>query len=418
MLSDERTTNSTELPVPSEVDGLLVAPGRPGMRALLELFRAQGVRMRTATDSEAAFEEALLHPPDVAVIDDRVPPAGGIDLCRRLKSNARTHFVPVVVCTIDDSRQDRVRAFDAGADAVFAPGTADDERLARLAALLRTRALQRRSERRLRTQNTKIAEHRQWLSMFLHDLKGQVAALSANVDYLAKFGPARTDARRRDFDDSVDDARDVFDQLGAAVRTVIDYDRYETGQLVPKQDKFSLSDVAAQVIEGLRRHAELVEKKLVLRRAEAEHALHADRALIESAMLNLSMGAVRRTPAGGSVTIETIATDTGMRFRASAPGTHLTTNERLLMFEPYAPHLAGAAGYGLGLALAKAVIEVHGGRIWVENVEQGGIAFVFDLGFAQAGARPRRAPRRDDGRDGLRGGDEGQSAEGQSPVER
>ncbi len=408
MLSDERTTHRNELLVPSEVDGLVVAPGRAGTRVLLELFAEQGVRMRAETDGEQAFEEVLLHPPDLVVIDDRVGPRGGVDLCRRLKANPRTHFVPVIVCALDDSPEQRVRAFSAGADAVFAPGTGGDERRARLIALLRTRALQRRSDRRSRTQKTEIAERRQWLSMFLHDLKGQVAALSANVDYLAKFGPGRGDARRPDFEESVDDARSVFAALAAAVRTVIDYDRYETGQLVPKEDKLLLSEIAAQVVDGLRRHAELVEKKLALRQAPDERCIYGDRELVESAMLNLTMGAVRRSPAGAVVSIETVATDTGMRFRAAAGGAMLQPMERVLMFEPYAQHVAGAAGYGLGLALARAVVDVHGGRIWAEDVAEGGVAFVFELGFAPGGVRPRRAPHRDE----RSPGDGGQAAVG------
>src|SRR4029079_16884623 len=79
MLSDERTTHE-ELPAPREVEGLVVAPGRAGMRALGGFLRGEGIDVTTWAEAEGAFEEARLHPPDIVLIDDRVPPSGGIDL--------------------------------------------------------------------------------------------------------------------------------------------------------------------------------------------------------------------------------------------------------------------------------------------------------------------------------------------------
>jgi len=398
MLPDERTTHSNDLPLPSEVEGLIVAPGRTVARALVGFLREEGINVRTASDADRAFEEALLHPPDIVLIDDRVTPAGGIDLCHRLKANARTHFVPVILYALNDLRQYRLRAWAAGADAIFAPSTDAQERHARLWSLLRTRALHRRVERRQRTQKSQIVERRHWLSLFLHDLKGQVAAIAANVDYLAKFGPPPGDERRRDFEESVEDARTVFDQLKAAVRTVLDYDRYETGQLVPRDARFLLGDVAAEVIEGLRRHAALADKTLILTRPDArrERALLGDPDMVGAAILNLAMGALRRSPTHVEIAVDVTATDAGMRLRVAAPGAPLGPGERMNVFEPYGRQTAGAAGYGLGLALARAVIELHEGRIWVEDLEAGGCAFVFELGFPPAGTRPRRAPQRDD----------------------
>jgi signal transduction histidine kinase len=403
MLTDERTTQRNELPLPSEVEGLVVAPGRAVTRALVGFLREQGINVRTAADADRAFEEALLHPPDVVLIDDRVPPSGGIDLCHRLKANARTHFVPVILCALNDLRQYRVRAFTAGADAVFAPTTEAQERRARLWALLRTRALYRRVERRQRTAKSEIVERRHWLSLFLHDLKGQVAAIAANVDYLARFAPAAGDSRRQDFEDSVDDTRGVFEQLKSAVRTVLDYDRFETGQLVLREARFSLGEIAAEVVDGLRRHATLADKSLVLRgpsgeraSGEEERPLYGDRELVASAMLNLAMGALRRSGARAEVSVGVTATDSGMRFRVEAPGAPLQPGERLNVFEPYGRQTAGAAGYGLGLALARAVVELHEGRIWVEDLPGGGCVFVFELGWPQTSARARRAPQREE----------------------
>ena len=265
---------------------------------------------------------------------------------------------------------------------MFAPTTDPQERRARLWALLRTRALYRRVERRQRTAKSEIVERRHWLSLFLHDLKGQVAAIAANVDYLSKFGPGADDPRRPDFEDSVEDTRGVFEQLKSAVRTVLDYDRFETGQLVLREGRFSMAELAGETVEGLRRHASLAEKTLTLARpaAKDDRPLYGDSELVSSAMLNLAMGALRRSAPRTEVAVRILATDTGMQFRVDAPGGSLQPGERLNVFEPYGRQLAGAAGYGLGLALARAVVELHEGRIWVEDRQGGGCVFVFELG--------------------------------------
>jgi signal transduction histidine kinase len=394
MLSDERTTHRHELPLPSEAEGLIVAPDRTVARPLVAFLRAQGLIVRTADDADAAFEEALLHPPDVVLVDDRVPPTGAIDLCTRLKDNVRTHFVPVIVFALSDLRSFRIRALAAGADAIFTPSTDAQERRARLWALLRTRALYKEADRRQRSQKSEIVERRHWLSHFLHDLTGQVAALAPNLDSMTMFAPPPADRRRSDFDESVSDARGVFERLKATMRTVIDYDRFETGQLVPRETRFVLGEAAAEVVEELQRHASMADKLLRIARPPEERPLDGDRELLVAAMLNLGLGALRRVPSRGTLSIEITETDTGMRFRAEAPGAPLMPGEKLRIFEPYGRRAGGSATYGMGLALAHAVIGLHDGSLWVEELEnRQGCAFVFELRWQRVGGRTKRGAR-------------------------
>ncbi|HVZ74464.1 MAG TPA: hybrid sensor histidine kinase/response regulator [Polyangia bacterium] len=391
MLPDERTTHNQALSLPSDVEGLVAASDRAVARPLLDFLRGQGINVQTSVDADAAFEEALLHPPDVVLVDDRLPPAGGIELCQRLKSNPRTHFTAVIIVAPNDVRSHRLRAWAAGADAVFGPATDAQERRTRLWALLRTRALTRQLERKQREQGTEIVDRRRWLSHFLHDLQGQLAALNVNVDYLAKHGPAPGDLRLANFLESVEDARTVFAQIMAHVRTVQDYDRYETGRLIPHETSLSLGELGADVAEELQRHATSAEKALSFSRppGESERRVHGDRELLRRAILNLGMSALRRAPARGHVAMSVVETDVGSRFRVSVPGEVIQGADRLNLFEPYA-HLSVGAGYGLGLALARAVVELHEGHLWIEDLPEGGCAIAFELKGQRRGPVPMR----------------------------
>jgi two-component system, sensor histidine kinase len=391
MLPDERTTHNNTLSLPSDVEGLVAAPDRHIGRPLVDFLKGQGINVQTTVDADAAFEEALLHPPDVVLIDDRLPPAGGIELCQRLKSSVRTHFVPVIVFALNDLRPYRLRAFAAGADAVFGPGTDPQERRTRLWALLRTRALYRQFERKQRDQGTEIVDRRRWLGHFLHDLQGQIAALKVNVDYLAKCEPAKGDARLVNFVESVEDARTVFAQIMSHVRTVQDYDRYETGRLVPHETTISLGEIGADVAEELQRLAAAADKSVSFARppAETERKVQGDRDLLRRAMLNLGMSALRRLPARGRISMGVTETDAGSRFRVTVPGDGLQGADRLNIFEPYA-QLSVNAGYGLGLALARAVVELHEGHVWIEDLPEGGCAIAFELVWHRRGPEPKR----------------------------
>ena len=75
----------------------------------------------------------------------------------------------------------------------------------------------------------------------------------------------------------------------------------------------------------------------------------------------------------------------------AAPGQPLQAAERQALFDPYR-HGVGNAINGLGLALARAVVELHEGRIWVEEIPAGGCAFVFELDLDTGAPRPKRTP--------------------------
>jgi two-component system sensor histidine kinase/response regulator len=384
MLPDERTTHNNAVTLPTDVEALVASPSRGVARSALAFLRQQGISVRTSEDTDTAFEEALMHPPDVILIDDRISPSGGIELCERLKSNVRTHFVPIIVLALTDLRQFRLRAIAAGADAVFSPAVDAQERRTRLWALLRTRALFRRFDRKQRSQGSEISERRRWLAYLLHDLQGSVAALRANVDYLGRFAPPVADPRRFDFDEAVEDARTVFDQLMHSVRTVLDFDRFETGRLALATQPLKVGDLTREVVAELGRNPALTGE-LDFTAPAREETVPLDAELFRGVLINLIMYCVRR--GDGKTTIRVTAEEGGTLISIGCLGNGPTAAEKQEMFEPYSQLGDKPVGYGLGLALARAVVTLHGGTIWLEDVPGGGLTFLFRVSASRRAGR-------------------------------
>jgi signal transduction histidine kinase len=390
MLPDERTTHNDAVTLPAHVEALVVAPDRNISRPLISFLRQEGIAIRVSDDLDAAFEEALMHPPDVVLIDDAATGKRGVELCERLKGSVRTHFVPTIVIMPDGDHDLRIRAVAAGVDAIFSPSVEAGERRSRLWALLRTRALFRRLDRKQRHQGTEIVERRRWFAYLLHDLQGSIGAMTANIEFLAQFAPPVGDRRRRDFDESVQDAGIVLDQLVHNVRTVLDFDGFEAGTLAPVVTPLRIGDLLRDVVDTLTKNPLMLGEIELLPGAE-EPVLRLDAQLMRSALTNLLMHCLKHGSGRTTVGV-TSRRRAAVIVEICCAELTFAEADKLRIFEPYNQLDDRPVAYGVGLALARAVVEAHGGEIWVESssVDEGAGSFVFSLPVT---AEPRRGRR-------------------------
>jgi len=113
---------------------------------------------------------------------------------------------------------------------------------------------------------------------------------------------------------------------------------------------------------------------------EGNASVYADRDRLLQVLINLIDNAIKFTPEGGKVTVKSRVLPTEVVFSVSDTGPGISEENRERIFEAYwqAPATAHL-GAGLGLSIAKRIVEQHGGRIWVESVLGQGSTFLFSL---------------------------------------
>lgn len=158
--------------------------------------------------------------------------------------------------------------------------------------------------------------------------------------------------------------------LGALIDDLFELSRLEAGEVHWSMEQVRVDQLVQETIEAMRPHAEAGRVAI---RAELDDQLtpaHGNPERLQRVLFNLIQNAIRHTPADGSVVIRAQrAPGPAVEIEVADSGDGIDPSLRERIFEPFTQgpsRVAGKAGSaGLGLAIARAIIEAHGGRIWL-----------------------------------------------------
>ncbi len=328
-----------------------------------------------STQTEHVFNEFQ---PDLVLLDLHMPEPDGMEILRRLRdARGKQGFLPVLVLTGDVGRATRNAALDLGADD-FLTKPLDREEV-----MLRTRNLL--AARRLHVELARAYRHKsEFLASMSHELRTPLTAIIGFSELLITETSGKFDVpTRQRFLAQINSGGRYMLEL---INDVLDLSKVEAGLIELRIEQVSIPELVAEVLSTME---PLATQKGIRLQADVAAAGHvaADPLKLRQMMLNLVSNAVKFTPDGGSVMIAAKQQAGAIEISVTDTGIGIAESDRGRLFEAFrqvdSPMASHQQGTGLGLALTKRYVELHGGKIWYVSEVGKGSVFTLRLPLTQ-----------------------------------
>ena len=210
-----------------------------------------------------------------------------------------------------------------------------------------------------------------------HEFRTPLAGIKAMVETLRDSAVDDTEATR-DFLAKIDSE---VDRLTHMVTELTELSRVETGKAQLDLEPLNLNSLIDEAIAQLGPQLERKQLSISKELAAELPAVPADKERIRQVLVNLIHNAIKFTLPGGKISLTTMMRDGSVMVDISDTGTGIAKDDLPRIFERFykADRARSEEGSGMGLAIAKHIIEAHGGKIWVQSEEGKGSTFTFSL---------------------------------------
>jgi signal transduction histidine kinase len=242
------------------------------------------------------------------------------------------------------------------------------------AALARAGAFERERDGRREAEGTAHARE-EVLAVVAHDLRNPLGVISGTIDLLRDFEVAPEQRGRL----LAAAARSV-QQMKRLVSDLLDVTRYENGRLVVDTRDVDASLLIDDALDIARSALGQRPVGVVASPVASNLRVMGDRGRLAQVFGNLLGNAIKFTPDGGRISIRAWRDGGMVAFEVADTGPGIPPMDRERLFDRFwQAKPADLRGIGLGLAITKAIVEAHGGRIWVESEPGAGSRFTFVL---------------------------------------
>jgi signal transduction histidine kinase len=220
---------------------------------------------------------------------------------------------------------------------------------------------------------------RQLVAWASHDLRTPVAAIQAMLEAL-EDGLASPE-------EYLPAVREQVQGLSLLIDDLFELACIDAGALTLQLQSTRVGDIVEACLRAVDAQARVQGVRLESRVDDATPEISAAPDKVERVLLNLLTNALRHTPSDGSVAVIVEPADEGVHVAVEDTGTGLAPGGELRIFERFwkaddARSRSDGGGAGLGLAIARGLVEAHGGTIWAEPRPGGGARIVFALPLA------------------------------------
>ena len=234
--------------------------------------------------------------------------------------------------------------------------------------------------RRLYTELEAASRHKsEFLANMSHELRTPLNAIIGFSQVLRDEMVGSVNAKQAEY---LDDIISSGSHLLSLINDVLDLSKVEAGQVELEVHPFSLREALERGVVMVRERATEDGVRVAFAADPEVDVVDGDERRIKQVIFNLLSNAVKFTPAGGEVDVSATRLNGEVRVSVADTGPGIPPEDRDRIFEEFQQSETGVGqreGTGLGLALSKRFVELHGGRIWLESELGHGSTFTFAL---------------------------------------
>ncbi len=366
----------TDLPNPARV---LIVDDEPRSLYTMEMLLSQEPYEIDFADSGlAALAKVEANEPDILILDVMLPDIDGLEVCHRLRADRRWQYIPIILATALDRKEDIVRGLDAGADEFLTKPVNGSELRARVRTMLR-----------IKKQHDDLQEALQLredlANMIVHDMRSPLSTVLMYTDIILannKLDPQ--------IDQWTNKIRSQAQRINGFLGDLLILAKMKSGKLFIVREPI---DIRELVLDTLNQYQDLVESfgiRFSTIFPDIPQQSFVDKKLMLRVIDNLVENAIKFSQPEDLITVqienlpaaELASSPLKIRLRVmdEGPGIPIEFQDRIFeRYEIVASKNGDIPQVGLGLALCKLVVNAHGGQIFVESNQPQGAIFTIEM---------------------------------------
>jgi signal transduction histidine kinase len=347
-------------PLPSSLPRVLLADDNADMREYVRRLLGAEYEVEAVADGAAALSAARTRTPpfDLILTDIMMPELDGLGLLAAVRADERLNTTPVILLSARAGEEARVEGMHAGANDYLIKPFSARELLARVRANVEMARLRRESERQLRESERRKDE---FLATLAHELRNPLAPLRYSLHLLREIAPH--DHVRTPLHDMME--RQVK-HLVRLVDDLMEVSRITRGTLELRREWVELSAIVRNAIDTSDPLVQSSDRRLRVTLPTEPVVLDGDPVRLAQVLANLLNNAAQHTTAGGEISVQARRDGDGVSIAVRDDGVGIEPEMLPRIFEMFSRGRRASraqGGLGIGLALARRLVEMHGGTL-------------------------------------------------------